>query len=145
MRLAAVIAPALAASLIAACSAVPEPDASLRPGYHAHAYVLTVEEHGYDCKSLAFVIAKSVETINEMPAQAKKQRDAPPASVVHAVQRVSGNGIPVLEDYKRERARLKALELLGHEKGCPSVDVDGQTKEAAEKLATFRKQLHGGA
>ena len=132
----------LAAALAAGCSATSPPDLTSHPGYHGHGvYVPTTEEQAFDCKSLAFTLGKSVTAINAMPALARDQRDKPPSSMVHAVQRLSGSGIPVLEDYKRERARMKTLQQVNDAKKCPPVDVDAQTKVAAEKLTAFRKDL----
>ena len=61
----------LATVILTACSAAPSPDLSMRPGYQGHGnYVPTEEERAYDCKSLAFVVNKSVQQINAMPALA---------------------------------------------------------------------------
>ena len=130
----------LAASFTAACSAVSGPDLSMHPGYHGHGvYAPTEEELAYDCKSLVFVLNKSIQQINAMPELARTQLDAPPTSVVLAVQRVSGGGLPVLDDYKRERAKLAALAHLSQQKKCPPIDAEAQTKTATEKMTTFRK------
>lgn len=144
MRLPAYVAMTIAAGIAGACSAVPDgitgSGTVSHPGYHGQGvYIPTGEELAYDCNSLAFMINKSVQLINAMPEQAKKQRDAAPTSVVHAVHRVSGGGIPVLDDYKRERAKLKALVEVSAQKKCPSIDAEAQTKAAADKLAAVRK------
>lgn len=142
MRLSLLIATALCVVMAGACSGIVEGDAD-RPGYRAHTYVATEAEKAYDCPAIAYAIGRSVQAINAMPAKAKAQRDGPPSSMVHAVQRVSGNGIPVLEDYKRERARLKTLGDLSTAKACPAVDVETQIKDATDRLGTFRKDFRG--
>ena len=142
MRSLAVIAIAVCAGVSGACSGAFEGE-SERPGYRGHAYLPTDAERAFDCAAFAFTVDRSVKAINAMPAQAKAQRDGPPSSVVHAMQRVAGNGIPVLEDYKRERARLKTLTELSAAKGCPVIDVEEQIKDATQKLVSFRRDIRG--
>ena len=110
-----------------------------RPGYHGRGrYVLTADERAYDCKQIAFMVTKRVQAIDAMPDQAKAQKDGPPPSMLRAVQRLSGHGIPAYEDYKREHGHLKALAQLANDKACPAVDVDALTKGASDKLAILR-------
>jgi hypothetical protein len=130
----------LAAGLASACAAVSGPDLPPRPGYHGHGvYQPTPEEQAFDCTSLAFALNKTIQAITAMPAIAKTQHEAPPPSMLYAVQRVSGAGLPVLEDFKRERARMRALTRLNTQKACPVIDTEAQTKAAADKLAMYRK------
>jgi hypothetical protein len=139
----------LAGGLVVGCSAAPSltpqfgGTASLvaeeRPGYRGHAYVPTAEERTADCRQIAYILGRSIQAINGMPALAKSQKEAPPSNLMYAAQRISGGGLPVLEDYKRERARMKTFVQLGEQKKCPAIDVDSQTKAAHEKMAAFRK------
>ena len=148
MRLSPVLFTLLAAGLAAGCAgslgSSPGPsqlgETEERPGYRGQGvYVLTSEEQHYVCKQLAFVVGKLVQEINALPDLAVKQRDAPPATVELAWGRLSGGGLPALDDLERDQARANALAKLGGEKKCPPVDIDAQTKAAADKLSAFRK------
>ena len=148
MRLSSVLISLLAAGLTAACAGGLGPslgpsqlgETEDRPGYRGQGvYVLTSDEQHYDCKQLAFVLGKLVQEINALPDLAVKQRDAPPATVELAWGRLSGGGLPALDDLERDQARANALAKLGREKTCPAIDIDAQTKAAADKLSAFRK------
>ena len=145
MRLVAVALLCLSAGLTAGCASnlagSVTADATPRPGYRGDGiYVLPAEERAFECQQLAFVVGKSIQQLNAMPALAQKQRDAPPDNMMLVVARWSGSGIAMTEDFDREKARSRALGQLMAEKGCPPIDIDGQTKAAEEKIAVFRAQ-----
>ena len=148
MRLSPILLVLLAAGLVAACAGSVGPglgpsqlgETEERPGYRGQGvYVLTSEEQHYDCKQLAFVLGKLVQQINALPDLAVKQRDQPPATVELALGRLSGGGLPALDDLERDQARANALGKLGRDKKCPPVDVEAQTKAASDKVSAFRK------
>lgn len=113
-------------------------DALQRPGMRGDGiYVPTLEEQSFDCQQLAFVAGKSIQQINALPALAQKQSDAPPASVERAFARLSGGGLPALEDHNRERAHVRTLGQLMTQKSCPPLDIEAQIKSTEDKIAAF--------
>ena len=140
MRLALVICTLhAAAGLLAACANGSGLDLASGPfAQSTLAYVPTAEEQSLDCGQLTYVLDKTIERINALPATALKQRDDPPTSVMMAVSRVSGGGIAAVHDYEAERTHAQSLiRQMGH-KGCAPIDLDARTKEASDKLAAFR-------
>ena len=140
MRAAAIIAGLLPLGLLAACADGPSLDLVSGPfAQSTVAYATTTEEQTLDCKQLAYVLDTSINKINALPATAELQRKAPPGSVVMVFSRIAGGGIAAVQDYDIERARAQALSRLLELKRCPAVDVDARTKDAAEKIAGYRK------
>lgn len=101
-------------------------------------YVLTDDEKNYDCLKIDFAVGTLVKQINALPDQARTQQEGPPPSVLRAIQRLQGRGIPAFEDFKRHMARAKALAQSGLEKKCTPSDVDTLTKPAADRMAALR-------
>jgi hypothetical protein len=153
MRILLVLTLLLPAGLLAGCSASlgvgqgtgfgtgVAGETAPRAGYRSDgSYVLTQEEQAFDCRQLGFAADRSIQQINAMPIQAQQQRDAPPSSVVHAVARLSGGGIPVVDEFDRERARLQAIGQLLGQKSCPRIDLDAKTKAAETTIGEFRSR-----
>lgn len=131
----------LLAALLGGCAAASGQigaGANAGRGLHGGIYVPFDNEVAHDCRQLGFLIEKGVSRLTALVKDAEQQKSGPPASVARAFNRLAGAGIPAIEDYDYERARIVAFNGLLAEKGCKRVDVDAQTAASDARMAQLR-------
>ncbi len=95
----------------------------------AGAYSLTDQERGLDCKALNGSITVKIIQMRDVANRARPSAAASAAQ--GAVRPVFGGtnyGENIDADYRRDRARLDALNRQLASKACPTYDIDAELK-----------------
>ena len=116
--------------------------ASARVGLQSDGnYILEGKEQSSDCQALHKNIMARIEVIKGMPARAQlEQATAPPTASSFFGRWFGGpnKGLDTVQQYKRERAHVFALQHTMVEKKCLAVDVDAELSQTATEMAKLR-------
>lgn len=114
---------------LAGCSTMQGLSGSPRPGYQQDgSFVLTAHEQGEGCRALKERSKGLQEQMQELSAQAVKQMQEVPKTIVSAWERLvgePGEGVPALEEYNEARAESLAVSQAMVRNHC------GQSLETA--------------
>jgi hypothetical protein len=105
-------------------------------------YLLESDEQQGSCETLAKGLWGRIQLIKSLPALGKAEQAAPPPTASSALGRWLGGshkGLKAVEDYDRELAHARAIQRTMRSKGCPNIDVDRETAQAAADMASIRQ------
>lgn len=125
----------LVALAVAGCASTSAPPLVTGSVAVPDARQLTGEDDGRSCQGLASEMATAAAKISALPAEARTQRAAPPATLSQAFARATegpGHGLPAHDEFERLENRIDGLARLMRVRGCPLPDL-GDTVAAARR------------